>query len=256
MRRRPSVADGWYPGIKSFCQHWQHAPMLQQTLDTLELEFEADNDACIDAAKAIVECACRVILENLDDPASPLAPNATHPAFGEWVSSTVRVLKLDQVRDRSFQKLISQYHNLTTTLGEMRKTGGTVSHGKEGFLEKLSLHQRRAALLAADAIVTFLHEAYLEQEPELARTREPYERFSRINALIDRNVGVAALGAEDDAAVDIAVALPNGDTLTLTVEVSRLLFEFDRDAYVVALIASREAESTGNGDTETAEISG
>jgi hypothetical protein len=81
-------------------------------------------------------------------------------------------------------------------------------------------------------------------------------RNSRINALIDRNVGVGALEAEDDAAVDIAVALPNGDTLTLTVEVSRLLFEFDRDAYVVALIASREAESTGNGDIETAKISG
>ena len=41
------MSESWYPGIKAFCQHWQHAPMLQQTLDTLEREFQSDNDACI-----------------------------------------------------------------------------------------------------------------------------------------------------------------------------------------------------------------
>lgn len=217
--------------------------MLQQTFDTLEREFESDNDACIDAAKAIVECACRVILENMDDPAAPLSPVKSHPDFGEWVSSAVRVLKLDQVRDRSFQKLISQYHSLTTTLGDMRKDAGTVSHGKEGFLLKLSVHQRRAALLAADAIVTFLHEAYLEHEPDLVRTREPYERFSRNNLLIDSNVAVAALDSEDEAAVDFSIVLPNDDVISLTVEVSRLLFDFDREAYIAALIACQEVQS-------------
>jgi len=236
------MSESWYPGIKAFCQHWHNAPMLQQTLDTLEREFEAGNDASIDAAKAIVECACRVILVNLDDPVSPLTPVEQNPDFGSWLSSAVRVLKLDQVRDSSFRKLISQYHKLASSLGDLRNHSGSVSHGRDGFLLKLSVHQRRAALLAADAIVTFLHEAYLEQEPELVRTKEPYERFSRLNALIDRNVGVAALESEFDAAVDISVSLPNGDVITLTVEVSRLLFEFDREAYVAAIIASREAD--------------
>ena len=35
----------WYPGIQAFCSHWRHAPMLQQTLDTLEREFADDSDA-------------------------------------------------------------------------------------------------------------------------------------------------------------------------------------------------------------------
>ena len=52
----------WYPGIQAFCSHWQHAPMLQQTLDTLEREFADDSDATIDAAKALVECACRLLV--------------------------------------------------------------------------------------------------------------------------------------------------------------------------------------------------
>ena len=244
------MSDSWYPGITAFCRHWQNAPTLQQTLQTLEREFASESDGCIDAAKAIVECACRVILLNLDDPTSPLTPPEQNPDFGAWLSSAVRVLKLDQVRDASFRKLISQYHKLATSLGDLRNNAGTVSHGRDGFLLKLSTHQRRAALLAADAIVTFLHEAYLELEPELVRTREPYERFERINALIDRNVGISALQSEEQAAVDIAISLPNDDVITLTVEASRLLFEFDRDAYVAALIASREADAVIENNTE------
>ena len=156
------------------------------------------------------------------------------------MSAAVRVLELDQIRDDFFRKLISQYHRLTTTLGDLRNKAGSVSHGKDGFLLKLSVHQRRAALLAADAIVTFLHEAYLEHEPDLARTLEPYERFRKNNLLIDSNVGVAALESEDQAAVDITIALPNGDNFSFTVEASRLLFEFDREAYIAALIACQE----------------
>ena len=66
------MSADWYPGIREFCEHWRHAPMLQQTFTALEREFADDNDACIDAAKAMVECTCRIIIENLDAPASPL----------------------------------------------------------------------------------------------------------------------------------------------------------------------------------------
>ena len=54
------MSADWYPGIQAFCSHWRHAPMLQQTLGTLEREFADDSDASIDAAKALVECACRL----------------------------------------------------------------------------------------------------------------------------------------------------------------------------------------------------
>lgn len=52
------MSADWYPGIRAFCTHWKHAPMLQQTFETLEREFDDENDACIDAAKGLVECAC------------------------------------------------------------------------------------------------------------------------------------------------------------------------------------------------------
>lgn len=222
--------------------------MLQQTLQTLEEEFAAENDACVDAAKSLVECACRVIIENLDDPTSPLKPVEENPPFGRWVAAAVRVLDLDQIRDNSFQKLISQYHKLTTTLGDLRNNAGTVSHGKDGFIEKLSRHQRRAAVLAADAIVTFLHEAYLEREPELIRTREPYHRFGRSNALIDSNVAISAVEDDETATALIDIHLPNGDTIPLAVEASRLLYEFDREAYIAALLAAQDAVAEAGTD--------
>jgi hypothetical protein len=189
------MSADWYPGIKAFCAHWKHAPMLQHTLETLEREFVEDSDACIDAAKAVVECACRVIIDNLDDPTSPVKPVEENPSFGAWVSAAVRVLELSEVRDDAFKKLISQHHKLTETLGNLRNKAGTISHGKDGFIAKLSTYHRRASLLAADAIVTFLHEAYLEREPDAALSLEPYERFEKSNEVIDT---FARLRAETD----------------------------------------------------------
>jgi hypothetical protein len=70
--------------------------MLQHTFAALEREFSEDSDACIDAAKAIVECACRVIIDNLDNPTSPVKPAEENPPFGAWVSAAVRVLELSE----------------------------------------------------------------------------------------------------------------------------------------------------------------
>ena len=160
------MSADWYPGIQAFCSHWRHAPMLQQTLDTLEREFADDSDASIDAAKALVECACRLLVEELDDPAAPLKPAKSDIPLAELLGLATRMLDLGEVRDRAFATLIKEHNRLADALRVLRNEAGTVSHGKDGFIRKLSVHHRRAALLAADAIVTFLHEAYLERDPD------------------------------------------------------------------------------------------
>ncbi|MEG6550332.1 abortive infection family protein [Desulfocurvibacter africanus] len=216
--------------------------MLQQTFAALEREFADGNDACIDAAKGIVECTCRVLIENLDNPSKPVKPQEGCPDFGAWVSAAVRVLKLSEVRDEAFKKLVSQHHKLTNSLGALRNAAGPVSHGKDAFIAKLSAHHRRAALLAADAIVTFLHEAYLEREPDPSQTLEPYERFAEANRLIDDYTSVEA-ATDIQNIISIVIRLPNGEEMPLLVEVSRLLFHADREAYKQALEAAREAEA-------------
>lgn len=245
------MSADWYPGIKAFCAHWRHAPMLQQTFETLEREFADENDACIDAAKGFVECACRLLIQELDDPLNPIEkwPDSpirnAHPSFNNWVSAAFRLMAIVERRDDPFSKVISQHYNLTEALGKFRDLAGTISHGKEGLSKKLSAHHRRSALLAADAIVTFLHEAYLEREPDPVRTFEPYERFETSNAAIDE---FASLRAEldDDGLLRAIVVLPDGEEVPLVVETSRLLFGVDREAYKSVLNACREAKAAAS----------
>jgi hypothetical protein len=245
------MSADWYPGIKAFATHWRHAPMLQQTFEALEREFADENDACIDAAKGFVECACRLLIDELDDPVSPLKPKAPDAALGDLVGLATRMLDLGTVRHRAFSDLIKQHNRLTDTLRVLRNEAGTVSHGKDGFIAKLSAHHRRSALLAADAIVTFLHEAYLEREPDPVRTFEPYERFEASNAIIDE---FATLRAEldDEGYLRAVVILPDGEEVPLAVETSRLLFGVDREAYKLVLNACREAKAAAPRDAEGA----
>ncbi|ADL55248.1 abortive infection family protein [Gallionella capsiferriformans] len=230
----------WCPGIREACSHWRDAPMLQQTFEELERALAEDNDACIDSAKAIVEVICQIILQELDSPSNPVRPVEALPTFGAWMSAAVRALKLGDIRHNGFQKLVSQHRKLTDALGDLRNDAGTASHGREGFLQRLSVHHRRAAVLSADAIVTFLHQAYLEAELDLVRTREPYERFGHLHELIDAHVSLQA-DVDEEGFLTIDVTLPSGDVLPLRVEASRLLYQLDRDAFVEALNAARGA---------------
>jgi len=223
--------------------------MLQQTFETLEREFAGENDACIDAAKGFVECACRLLIEELDDPVSPKKPTAPDTALGELVGLATRMLDLGTVRHRAVSDLIKQHNKLTDTLRILRNEAGTVSHGKDGFIAKLSAHHRRSALLAADAIVTFLHEAYLEREPDPVRTFEPYERFVASNATID-DFTALNVKMDESGLLRAMVTLPNGDVISLPLETSRLLFAIDREAYKDTLNACREAKAAAPQDAE------
>lgn len=233
----------WYPAIRDCCSHWRDAPMLQQTFSALEESFSKDNDACIDSAKCVVEVVCQIIVDELDSPILQLRPKEENPTFGVWVSAAVRALKLGDVRHSAFQKLISQHHKLTMTLGDLRNGAGPVSHGREGFLEKLSAYHRRAAVLSADAIVAFLHQAYREAELNLSRTREPYDRFETQNDLIDKWCSYKTTEVNNDGLLSVSVALPEeAGALVIDVSPSQFLFQLDRPAYVEALNAARSAE--------------
>jgi hypothetical protein len=222
--------------------------MLQQTFEALEKSFSADNDACIDSAKCVIEVVCQIIVNELD---GSLRPKEETPAFGTWVSAAVRALKLGDVRNTAFKKLVSQHHKLTTALGDLRNDAGPVSHGRDGFIERLSAYHRRAAVLSADAIVAFLHQAYIETEPNLVQTREPYDRFPVQNAMIDKWCSYAAAEIDGDGLLSVAIALPNEAVpVVIDANPSELLFQLDRQAYIEALNAARSSEAIGETSEE------
>lgn len=196
-----------------------------------------------------MECACRVLIEEMDDPEDPKKPAKSDTPLAELLGLATRMLKLGEIRHRAFSTLISEHNRLADSLRVLRNEAGTVSHGKDGFIAKLSLHHRRAAVLAADAIVTFLHEAYLEREPDPARTLEPFERFAESNALINAHSAIvfdAENSDEAEGVFTIRVLLPNDEEIPLILEPARLLFGVDRDGYKLAQVACREAAASGS----------
>ena len=154
------MTTDWCPGIREACGHWRDAPMLQQNLEALEQTLDRNNDACIDCAKTMVEVVCRVIVESFHTPLAPLKPAQETPSLSDWLSAAVRALKLGDIRDEKFKKLVSSHHKLAGALNDLRNQAGPASHGKDPYLERLAIHHRRSAVLAADAIVAFLHKAY------------------------------------------------------------------------------------------------
>jgi hypothetical protein len=88
--------------------------------------------------------------------------------------------------------------------------------------------------------VAFLHKAYLNAQLDPISSREPWERFAEDNSLIDAHVGLS-VDAEDGDTPTLRFLLPSGDELPINIEVSRLLYQLDRDAYVEALSAARGA---------------
>jgi hypothetical protein len=230
----------WHSGIRDFCDHWRDAPMLQQTLQTLEVAFDQGNDTSIDAAKCIVECACQVLIRELDDPANPIkgwkdSPiRDENPNFKNWVSAAFKLLNITEGRDDLFSKVVSQHYKLTEELGNFRNRAGPVSHGKDGFARRLSDHHRRSALLAADAIVSFLHNAYLERVPDPVRTMEPYDRFEDANRRIDRAAAIRVIGVEEGF-LQLEVGIGADETIPLSISPSLLLFGVDREAFKLAM---------------------
>ncbi|BAN50681.1 abortive infection family protein [Metapseudomonas resinovorans] len=231
----------WFPGIREACAYWRDAPMLQHTFEALQTSLQSESDASIDAAKGLVECVCRVVIDQLDNPTSPLKPR-DEAAITEWVSAAIRVLKPGDVRDRKFADLIKHHNGLAESLRVLRNDAGPLSHGKDGFIQALSVYHRRAAILAADALVAFLHKAYLDAQLDPLSSREPWERFAKDNALIDAHVGLV-VDAEDSDLFTLRFLLPGRNELPINIEVSRLLYQLDRDAYVEALNAARGAQA-------------
>ena len=227
------MSSDWYPGIRVFCSYWSQAQTLQSTFATFDQEFIGGRDSCIDAAKALIECSCRVLVDQLEDPATsnPLPDDAS---LSDLLSRTVKLLKIQDQRDTNFVAIIREHNRTGDALRKLRNIAGTVSHGKGGFVDVLTAHHRRAAALAADSIISFLHNSYLGLEPDPLLSNERYEKFSSSNQVID-NKTTLEVDVDDDGVLQVVVVLPNGEEIPLSIPTSLLLFGSDRQAYVDAL---------------------
>lgn len=233
-----------YPGITRFATFWADAPMVRHTFDAFVREADAENDAVIDAAKGMVECACRTVIHAVQgDMVGVLAREKTQslPTLQE---AAVTALRLDDTRDAAFDKLVKSLHEVGKALMELRNKAGPLSHGKDGFLNSVSPGLRLSAVSAADAIITVLLEGYFDLEVDLTHSQLPYEQFEDRNRAIDEGTNINALDTPDPGTLEVSLTLPNGEA-TLKIPLSKLLFDNDRVLYG-AVLEMVQAEMAAN----------
>ena len=184
------------PNIVEFHRYWKDAPMVRDLYSALEGTYLQQQDGTVCAAKAMVKCACKTIVQELDDPDNPVllwknGPlKAASPSLSNWMNAATQLLDLVNDKTDPLNGLIGQYNQLAIKLGTYRNNLGNIGHGKAGFDQKLTTHHRRAALLIADTIVGFLHDAYLLNQTDPEQTFEPYEKFNTHNNLIDQELSL------------------------------------------------------------------
>ena len=106
-----------------------------------------------------------------------------------------------------------------------------------GFEQKLSAHHRRTALITADTVIGFLHDAYMATQTDPVSTFEPYDRFHALNKAIDAQSTFVAAQVEEDGTLSGRISFGRGrEQHVFSVTVSEFLFGTDRFAYREAFL--------------------
>lgn len=229
-----SEIDSLAPNYLRAKEHWPDAPNLSHCYWEIVTCYAGSSHGLVEQVKAMLESVCITILEEFGKP----MPSAT-PSTTELLVEALKPLGLRNTRGASkMDKVLSGYNKLSDALSEMRNENGPVAHGRDGFLEALEADHARAFLHTGDAILGLLLNALEGREPDLSKTREPYERFPHHNTRIDRSVGVdAAIDFDGDVPIVLLTFTTGGsaEEIEVKVEPSRLLYGVDRSAYIEIL---------------------
>lgn len=245
--------DALAPNYRRAHQRWPDAPTLAQCHEALRTCFDAKGHGSVEHIKSFIESVCLTIMGELREP----MPSGT-PSTTDLLIAALNPLGLKNTRGASkLDKVLSAFNRLADALTEMRNDNGPVAHGKDAFLDALTVDHSRAFLHAGDAILGVLLNALEGKQPDLTVTREPFESFPHLNERIDRAVTVKVhidANGERPMVVFSVETGPLGEAIELRVEPSRLLYGIDRSAYIEVLrttdLVVAEAEE-GEDEEET-----
>ena len=217
------------PYYKAAKDNWPSAINLDRLYSALELSYQNDSIGLIEHIKSFIESVCLTILTDYGETIENSTPTTT-----EILSNTLRTIGLDNTRGISkIDKVLSGYNKIAEGISEMRNETGILAHGKDGFIETLEKEHLRSFLFAGNSILCLLLAALEGKEPDIRYTREPYERFSRFNSLIDDTVSTRVSIDEDQKLILVDFIHEKSDNIIpLILEPSRVLYSIDREAYI------------------------
>lgn len=229
-----SDIDRVAPNYRRAMRKWPDAPTLTMSYEALDSCFSGNSHGLVENIKAFIESVCRTIIGELTVTKPPPTQSTT-----ELLVKALELLGFTNVRGAStLSKVLSGFNRLSDALGEMRNESGPIAHGRDGFLDAVSIDHTRAFLHVGDAILGVLLSATEGKLPDLKVTREPYENFQHLNDRIDQTVSVKVAVEEGEEAAGTVLSVfirGNGEPVELRIEPSRLLFGVDREAYLEML---------------------
>ena len=230
--------DTLVPNYRRAKQRWPSAPTLTDGYDALAICFCDNAHGLVEHVKSFIESVCLTILSEFGQP-KPSKPNST-----KLLVAALDALGLSNTRGATeLNTVLSGFNRLSDALIKMRNETGPVAHGKDGFLDSVTIDHTRAFLHVGDAILGVLLNALEGMEPDLAVTHEPYETFKNYNDRIDQDASVQVQIDEEDDRPVIVFSVTTGlseEAIELRVEPSRLLYGTDRQAYIEVLKTTNE----------------
>ena len=241
--------DALAPNYRRAQQRWPGAPMLVQSYDALAACFSGSAHGLIEHVKSFIESVCRTSMGELSEPMPSASPTTT-----DLLVAALRALGLRNAKGASkLDAVLSGFNKLSNALGAARNETGPVAHGKDGFLDALTVDHSRAFLHVGDAILGVLLNALEGKIPNLTVTREPYETFKHLNERIDRDASVQARVDEESDRPVVVVSVATGsreEAIELRLEPSRLLYGTDRQAYVEILKTTDAVSVAAEGESK------
>ena len=226
------------PNYRRTVQRWSDAQTLANGYHALEVCFLDRAHGLVEHVKSLIESVCLTILNEFDEP-KPSNPNST-----ELLVAALGALGLKNKKGADqLDKVLSGFNKLSDSLTAMRNANGPVAHGKDAFLDPITVDHARAFFHVGDTILGVLLNALEGKEPNLKVTREPYENFQHHNKRIDRAVQVNARIDDEEEPPTIVISVSTGsdeEAIELHVEPSRLLYGTDRQAYIEVLKTTNE----------------
>lgn len=246
--------DDLVPQFRRAAEKWPEAPLLAKHYETVAESFGGSQQDLVGSVKSFVECVCRTILGEYGKPEAASDSSTTH-----LLREALECLGLQNSKGASrLDDVLSAHNKMADALSSMRNGSDPCAHGKDGFLDALSMNECRAYLFMADSILALLLAACEGTEPDLRYTREPYERFERFHERIDHIVSIEASVDHDEEVDTLVVTLKTtalSDGIELRLEPSKLLYAVDRTAYV-ELLASALTAPQAVFEAEAAEEAG
>lgn len=240
------------PNYRRAVQRWPDAHTLAKGYDALAICFYGNAHGLVEYVKSFLESVCLTILSEFDQSKPSNNPNST-----QLLVAALKALGLRNKKGATkLDAVLSGFNKLSNALSEMRNETGPVAHGKDGFMDSVTIDHTRAFLHVGDAILGVLLNALEGKEPNLVVTHEPYETFKEYNNRIDRYANVQVEIDEEGDTPIIVFSVSTGspeDAIKLCVEPSRLLYGTDRPAYVALLETTKVVSAVGV-DEEKEEI--